>query len=60
MEFQLTIKLGNAAMLTTSDLAHALAETAERIDAREDFPLDPKLILDGNGNAVGFWKFADV
>lgn len=52
--FTLTITLGNDAMQSAQDVAHALFEAAEKIDARDDMR-DGK-IFDANGNKVGEWS----
>lgn len=52
--FTLTIKLGNDAMQSANDVSHALYETAEKIDARDD--MRDGRIYDANGNKVGEWN----
>lgn len=52
--FNLTIKLGNDAMKDAQDVAHALYEAAEKIDARDD--MRDGRIFDENGNKVGEWN----
>ena len=49
--FQLTIKLGNAAMLTPEDIAGALRDAADAVEhGRTD-----GFVYDTNGNRVGSW-----
>lgn len=55
-KFTLTITLGNDAMQSATDVAHALFEAAEKIDARDDMR-DGK-IFDENGNRVGEWNIS--
>lgn len=57
MKFRLTIKLGNDAMQTAGDVAHALYEAAEKIDASH--VLRVGVIYDANGNRVGTWEVAE-
>ena len=52
--FNLTISLSNDAMQTAQDVAHALYEAAEKIDARDD--MRDGRIYDANGNKVGEWN----
>ena len=53
-EFTLTIRLGNDAMQTTSDVAEVLRSAAADLESgRVAAP-----VLDINGNHVGSWEFA--
>ena len=63
MTFRLKIELGNAAMLTGQDVAGALREVADKVEAIGDDelgntdPYDRKgKIRDINGNTVGEWR----
>jgi len=53
-DFQLNIRLGNAAMLTASDIAAALRKVADRLD--EDGVHGSAVIMDENGARVGNWS----
>ncbi len=50
--FTLTIELGNAAMQGPDDLASALRDIADEVEARTEYP---RSIRDENGNTVGTW-----
>lgn len=52
--FNLTIKLGNDAMQSAQDVAHALYEAAEKIAARGG--MRDGRIFDANGSKVGEWN----
>ena len=58
MKFQLTITLGNDAMLNEEDLARAIRRVAESV---EQFSIEAGVTLiagttrDENGNKVGSW-----
>lgn len=54
-EFRLNIKLGNAAMLTMEDVAQALRDVADKLDAGRD----QGVVKDANGNTVGEFGGAD-
>lgn len=59
MEFRLKIEMGNAAMLTSNDVAESLKKIASYL---EDFPrrsmkAGENKIRDYNGNTVGEWEF---
>lgn len=61
MTFKLQIKLGNAEMLTGTNVAGALHEVAhlidEPVDLAESDPYDRSgRIMDSNGNSVGTWE----
>lgn len=53
-DFQLNIRLGNAAMLTASDIAGQLRKVADRLD--EDGIHASAIIMDENGARVGNWS----
>lgn len=53
-DFQLNIRLGNAAMLTASDIAAALRKVADRLDG--DGVHAGTAIMDENGARVGNWS----
>lgn len=56
--FTLTIKLGNAAMMTPADIAAALREVADDLAdglERAHQTASPHVIRDVNGNPVGEW-----
>ncbi|UOE45949.1 hypothetical protein [Agromyces larvae] len=67
MEFRLTIKLGNAAMLTPADIAEQLervaADLQNGIAAGDAYaPADlagPFGIYNQNGNRVGAWEVTE-
>lgn len=52
-EFTLTLKLGNAAMQTPSDIAEALRTVASRLDTAGVYANE--IIMDQNGARVGSW-----
>lgn len=54
MKFTLQIKLGNAAMQTSDDIADALRQVAGRHNLAT--PGEFGAIRDLNGNTVGEWK----
>lgn len=54
--FKIEIALGNDVMQTPDDVSHALAVTAEKINAGELFS---GAIHDANGNRVGTWWTED-
>lgn len=65
MEFKLTIRLGNDAMIYDGDVGRALIELGqgfthpahpefEMLPTEEDHP-----IIDGNGNLVGHWEVTE-
>ncbi len=59
MRFNLSIKLGNAAMQSGDDVAAALREVADNLSNRFDglhLPEGSGRIFDENGNAVGTWE----
>lgn len=51
--FKLSIELGNAAMQTPEDVAHALHEVIVALDVGRT----EGKIRDENGNTVGTWSF---
>lgn len=53
-EFELKIKLGNAAMQTPEDIAEALRVVASRLDAAGIYANET--IMDLNGARVGSWE----
>lgn len=53
-DFQLNIRLGNAAMLTASDIAEQLRKVADRLD--EAGVHASTGIMDTNGARVGNWS----
>lgn len=62
MKFSMTVEFGNAAMLTSADLAQAMRQAADRIEASDyvgcvensgDRYSIVRAVLDGNGNSVG-------
>ena len=55
--FTLEITLGNDAMQTPQDVAAALRELANRLDALAGSD-DEQRIRDANGNTVGRWTLA--
>ena len=52
-QFKLKITLGNDAMRTGEDIAHALQEVADRVEQHDD---TAGRIFDANGNTVGKWE----
>lgn len=54
--FALAITIGNAAMTTRDDVARALREAADSMQAGV---ADEGTIRDGNGNTVGRWAYED-
>jgi hypothetical protein len=57
-KFSLEIEFGNAAVLTSYDLAEILSKVAARIK-QDEYPLNMKnirVIIDHNGKSVGSWK----
>jgi hypothetical protein len=52
MTFTLTIKLGNEAMKSASDVSKALEEVSRRMGTN----IEEGKIRDINGNTVGSWK----
>lgn len=52
--FELSIKLGNAAMATPEDIADALRSVASRLEAAGTFA--STTIMDQNGARVGSWS----
>ncbi len=54
-KFTLTITLGNAAMTSARDVAHALRAVAVRL-SNEGFDARSTAIMDPNGNKVGEWS----
>jgi hypothetical protein len=65
LEFRLTIRLGNDAMLTGDDIADALHTIADRVpehtgtDERAE-RIHAVSIRDLNGNRVGQWAIREV
>jgi len=67
MKFTLEIELGNDAMQTAEDIAHALQDVAKGlmtygIGGRSRYPItkvDGRKIMDVNGNSVGKWEVSD-
>lgn len=56
--FTLTLKMGNAAMMTPADVADALRRAAYWIEEYETAEADTaRSILDQNGQRVGEWRF---
>lgn len=62
MKFTLTIKLGNAEMVSGQHVAAALREVAGRVEMQGDDELESSdaydrsgRIRDANGNTVGTW-----
>lgn len=53
-EFTLTLKLGNVAMQTPADIAEALRQVANRLDAAGVYANE--IIMDLNGARVGTWE----
>jgi hypothetical protein len=49
--FTLSIRMGNAAMLTPEDVGEALRQVADKLD--NDYTDGP--VIDVNGNRVGSW-----
>jgi hypothetical protein len=58
--FKMEVELGNEAMQSGLDVAHALVRTAGRIDrAVGRDPLasgEQGVVMDANGNTVGSWE----
>lgn len=52
-DFTITIETGNDAMQTSADVADALREVADKLDAGRD----GGLVRDANGNTVGRFDF---
>jgi hypothetical protein len=52
--FTLTVELGNAAMSTPEDVADALREVADALEAGAS----SGIVRDVNGNTVGRWELA--
>jgi len=55
MKFTLDIDLGNDAMRSPEDIAHALETVAHRLRNESDGDTAP--IRDTNGNTVGEWAY---
>ena len=53
--FTLKIKCGNAAMQTRSDIANAVREAADKLEAGQASNCE-HTIRDVNGNTVGTWR----
>lgn len=62
--FALTIRLANAAMQTSSDVAEALRKAADQVDEHADTLIGwhgmSRGILDDNGNTVGSWRVVNL
>lgn len=63
MELKISIKLGNDAMMSVSDVKKALATVQSKLAASHpddliESPVGPRSIQDDNGNTVGFWEVA--
>ncbi len=57
MQFRVRIDMGNDAMQSPQDVAHALRQIAKDIDPYTDWrSFDSERVRDINGNAVGSWK----
>jgi hypothetical protein len=57
MRFILKLNLGNAAMTSNNDVAHALIDIASRI-MNNNYPVNQemdRIIFDSNGNNCGSW-----
>lgn len=58
--FDLSIRLANSEMQTSSDVADALRKAADQVDAHADTLVGwhgmSRGILDANGQPVGWWK----
>lgn len=58
MQFELSIDLGNNAMMSPQDVALALRKLAQRLD--DEAPSTEEScgnVHDGNGNTVGTWTY---
>lgn len=64
LQFKLAIDLGNSTMRTTADIVKALRDVADRaertLDSEPEDSEAPRNILDGNGNAVGYWCVDEI
>ena len=56
MQFKLTVKLGNDAMQTGSDIAELLRALADRTECEALMERGSGSVRDINGNTVGTWK----
>ena len=55
MKFSLQIRLGNDAMQTPADVAHAMQPIHDFLEGLQTWPDEGGFIQDLNGNLVGTW-----
>lgn len=58
-KFQLTVRLGNAAMQEPGDVARAVQPILDFLEGLSEWPQEGGLIQDLNGNLVGSWSLKD-